>query len=112
MWDLIIISPFFRNLNLVCLFIYIQSLRIEFEVGINTTTPTKGATYGSCVIHLDFRPDDWKACNSPVHNGDRVIFAGRRHEDWLGSDVTESVLLECMERERAMALMQYCEVFC
>ena len=48
MWDHIIIFPFFGNTIIVSLscsvfFIRIDSLWVEFEVGVNAAAPTKGA---------------------------------------------------------------------
>ena len=64
-------------------FIYVRSLRIEFEVGINSRASPKRATSASCLLVLDFRQIHGHACNLPVYNGNEVIITRRRHEDWF-----------------------------
>ena len=86
MWNLFIISQLFNNFDMLCLFItvsfiYIQSVRIEFEVGINPSAPVKRATCDSGMLDLEFRPKIWQTYNPPMKSGDGVLLAIRLHKD-------------------------------
>ena len=79
-------------------FICIQSLRIEFEVGINPCATAKRAMTDYCVLDLKCGPKHWQARNMPVHNGDRgIIQVGIMGISSSGGAVDENALLYCIE---------------